>query len=66
MTRYATSPSSLAGHAQPAPDFATFAPRRASRVDDQRAGVDPGRHLLRVFVRSFYDSDGNGVGDLKG
>ena len=36
-------------------------PRSAAVADWKRGAV-----CYEIFVRSFYDSDGNGIGDLRG
>lgn len=40
----------------------------ASPASDSTAVIDeqPGRVYYEIFVRSFYDSDGDGIGDLNG
>lgn len=40
----------------------------ASNGSDPTAAIDeqPGRVYYEIFVRSFYDTDGDGIGDLKG
>ncbi len=52
-TSPAGSPAATASTAQPA--------AAAAAVDEQ-----PGTVYYEIFVRSFYDSDGDGIGDLRG
>ncbi|VTR61526.1 Uncharacterised protein [Actinobacillus pleuropneumoniae] len=43
------------------PDTKAPAPEGKTEVDEQPSDV-----YYEIFVRSFYDSDGDGIGDLQG
>ncbi len=41
-------------------------PRPAAAQDERATGWRQGAVCYEIFVRSFYDSDGDGIGDLRG
>ncbi len=51
-------------YAQSLPDLASVAP--ATLSSDLPAGWNKSANFMEIFVRSYKDSDGDGIGDLKG